>query len=191
MSSRSSAKGFGFPSLDSWQNTSKDMTMTSVPLAEWHQGGIIDSYKGHGFGYPYVPPDKFVEIQCLFCKAYFSVIYDYFKRECAMVICTQCHNRFMACLDVCDPECERRVYCLGVGILVNVRKCPTIDLPSLRQQERNWILRPDQLIVKATYNPVSGLIILTQGVGSSESNSTIQDDWIQRDPFQLPNVSER
>ncbi len=178
MSSRSDVKNFGFPPPNSW----KDMSITEVPLTEWHQGGIVD---------PYSPPNKYVEIPCLFCKAHFSVIFDYFKRPCSMVICTKCHNRFMACLDVCDPECERRVYCLGVGIFINVQKCPTIDLPSLRQQEKSWILRPNQLIVKATYSLGTGLIILTQGVDSSESNSTIQDDRFQRDPFQLPNVSKR
>lgn len=155
----------------------------------FHQGGIInpEDFSSNGIT---ARPDRYAEIPCLYCNEQISIGVQYLP--CWSVYCAKCKQRFMVHMKSCDPECERRLDCLGVGIFVDLQKYPIIDRTLLRTPESpNWIMRPDQIKVNVSYSIPSDLVILSYGTNKSESNSTVQNDWFKGDPFQLPNVLKR
>lgn len=155
----------------------------------FHHGGIIspNDFSSNGVS---AGPSRYAEIPCLYCNEQISVGVQY--QPCWSVYCLKCKQRFMVHMQTCDPECERRVDCLGVGIFVNLERYPIIDRTLLRTPESpNWIMRPDQIKINVSYSLPSDLVILSYGINKSESNSTVQDDWFKGDPFQLPNVLKR
>jgi hypothetical protein len=153
----------------------------------WYSGGIVpDPNIGSTFNLPH----RYVGIQCLYCNTQFSTaVFATLTDRCFAVYCASCQKWFMAHMEVCHSECDKRVECLMKGIIIHVGKREIVDIIGVRVPDQNeWAIN-SHCKSNVVYGEFSNLYNIMYG--NQYSEATIQNDWLKGNSFQLPDVSKR